>query len=159
MLSAYPHIDSSYSAVLASKDASKSSQQPTEEHLRLIRTAMRQLEDARTGGKPAGYKTVHVAIADPARWTGSKGLCMGRGTRQPGPRQVRQCSQKGGASRERIEARSGLAGLGSCHADAKVAHRQPGGQPPNTSVLWRRPLFIGRDTDESAAVLLALPHS
>jgi hypothetical protein len=63
MLSAYPHIDSSYSAVLASKDAPKSSQQPTEEHLRLIRTAMRQLEDARTGGKPAGYKKVHAALA------------------------------------------------------------------------------------------------
>ena len=63
MLSAYPHIDSSYSAVLAFKDAPKSSQQPTEEHLRLIRTAMRQLEDARTGGKPAGYKKVHAALA------------------------------------------------------------------------------------------------
>ena len=53
-----------YSAVLAFKDAPKSSRQPrTDEHLRLIRTAMRQLEDARTGGKPAGYKQVHAALA------------------------------------------------------------------------------------------------
>ena len=51
MLSAYPRINSSYSEVLAFEDAPKSSQQPrTDEHLRLIRTAMRQLEAARTGG-------------------------------------------------------------------------------------------------------------
>ena len=44
-----------------------SMQKPTsEEQVALIRTTMRRLEDARTGGKPAGYAKVHAAIADPA---------------------------------------------------------------------------------------------
>jgi hypothetical protein len=56
MLSAYPHSSSSYSDVLAFKPTSKQAQKPqSEEHVTLIRTTMWQLEDTRTGGKPAGY--------------------------------------------------------------------------------------------------------
>ena len=67
MLSAYPRSNSSYSAVAAYKHTSTHTQKPTsEEQVALIRTTMRRLEDARTGGKPAGYAKVHAAIADPA---------------------------------------------------------------------------------------------
>eukprot|EP01046_Picozoa_sp_COSAG06_P003465 COSAG06_NODE_135_length_22418_cov_9.162104_14_plen_679_part_00 len=67
MLSAYPRSNSSYSAVVAYKPISTDTLKPTsEEQVALIRTTMWRLEDARTGGKPAGYAKVHVAIADPA---------------------------------------------------------------------------------------------